>query len=126
MYQNKEREEFRIDINLENGIYIFPLESATGKTFLKQKLNECRTRGENVITYDYQDYINDVSLKERLCKACEVILIDRYDMYKGEGIDAMKEYSDKSIILVDCKSLLNIPNEPCIMYLEKDRIKVEK
>ena len=69
MYQNKEREDFRIDINLENGIYIFPLESATGKTFLKQKLNECRTRGENVITYDYQDYINDVSLKERLCKA---------------------------------------------------------
>lgn len=98
-----------VRINLDNGIYVFECESATGKSYLAERLHELRSIGERVDSFSFPDVTKfggpgpalngvDFSMSD-LC----VILFDRYDQYVGAFTDMINALKDTCIVLVDCK-----------------------
>lgn len=105
MYQNKYngRQYYpEINIELDNGIYVFSIESATGKTRLYKALKSVEQHGD-VVAYTYSDTITKLDLKTLVNEKTRVIILDRYDMYFNKFSDVMEEYKDKAIVLIDCK-----------------------
>lgn len=95
----------KVDIQLENGIYVFLPYSATGKTYLKKQLEYCRSLGDNVIAYTYSDLRRGLSLQasiDALEANPDVIMLDRYDLYSTEFWDIINKYKSSSIILLNC------------------------
>lgn len=62
MYSNS-KYNVTINIYLENGIYVFDEDSATGKTRLCNELKELQKLGEPVIGYTYNDDKLGIDLK---------------------------------------------------------------
>lgn len=103
MYRN-DNYDVEININLENGIYVFDEKSATGKTRLCKALKELRKLGEPVIGYTYGDDKLGISLVDIISKVNpKVIMLDRYDMYNGTFNERFAEWSKNAVILIDCK-----------------------
>lgn len=116
-----------INIELENGIYEFCSESGTGKTRLCRILKELQKLGEPVIGYTYGDDILGIDLKDLVSKVNpKVILLDRYHMYNGTFSKEIIEWSKNTIILIDCKSILDInyDTDLCIIEMLSNRINV--
>ena len=60
MWKNEKcRDKFEIDLNVENGVYVFSCMSGTGKTYLKRLLTTLTNIGEPVITL-YSSLIYDL------------------------------------------------------------------
>lgn len=125
---------FRLDkysveivINLNNGIYVFDNESATGKTRLCKLFREYQAYGEKVASYTYNDKLLGMPISEILVpNKYEVILLDRYDLYEGYGKELINECAKSTIILVDCKDKFTVTNEEdwCSIDLKPDKIEV--
>ena len=95
-------------INLNNGVYLFGNESATGKTRLYRELRKNQMYGEQVAAYSYHDYLLNIPIENTLIpNFYQVILLDRYDMYNGVGSEQISLCKENSIILIDCKRGLN-------------------
>lgn len=125
MYNNT-KYNVKISINLENGIYVFDNESATGKTRLYKELKEHTKLGESVFAYSYNDDKLGIDLDKILkSKDFKVILLDRYDMYNGSFSDILIDKSKSSIILIDCKNILNINYDADWCYIEMSSGKIE-
>ena len=117
----------KIMINLENGIYVFDNESATGKTRLCKLLREYQAYGEKVASYTYNDKLLGVPINEVLEPTkYKVIMLDRYDLYEGYGKEFINKCASDAIILVDCKDKFTVTNEEdwCSIDLKPDRIEV--
>lgn len=128
MYQNN-RYQVEINVKLETGVYEFNDESATGKTRLCKVLREMQLIGEPVIGYTYDDYQLQVDLTQLVKKIHpQVILLDRYDMYNGAYDREIVEWSQYTIVLVDCKGrlLISKPSRICYIEMTKDNIEVEE
>lgn len=124
MYKNNEYRP-NINIDLDNGIYVFESESATGKTYLCKHLKKLRAYGEPVASFTYNDILLGNSI-ESVFKNCKLVVLDRYDLYKEVGHDLMRMYKDKAIILIDCKLgfIEGIDSETCFIDLTKNNIEV--
>lgn len=94
----------KIYINLENGVYIFDDESATGKSRLCSLMKEYRGNGRlDIFGYTYIDRY-DISFEQVFNKGkTKVVLLDRYDMYLGEAAEWISKYKNDMVILIDCK-----------------------
>ena len=93
-----------IIINLQNGVYVFDNESATGKTRLCKELRKNQKYGEKAASYSYDDYLLGLPIENTLLpNKYAVIMLDRYDMYNGKGADLINACRDNTIILIDCK-----------------------
>lgn len=104
--------DVEIRVKLDNGIYILNNQSATGKTRLCKQLDRYRAYGEAVASYTYNDYLKGLPIETVLIPGkFKVIMIDRYDMYEGIGIELMKQCMKDSVILVDCKRPVVISDE---------------
>lgn len=117
-----------IYINLENGIYLFDNMSATGKTRLCRLLKNCQAYREPVAAYTYNDKLIGLPIEKVLEPGkYKVILLDRYDMYEGDGKELINECAKQSIILIDCKGKFTVTNEEelCTISLEEDKIEVD-
>lgn len=117
----------KIKINLENGIYVFDNESATGKTRLCKLLKEYQAYGEAVASYTYNDKLLGRSISEIFIPdKYKVILLDRYDLYEGEGRELINECAKNTIILVDCKDKFTVTNEEdwCSIDMTSNKIEV--
>lgn len=116
-----------ININLSPGVYIFSNESATGKSRLCKELRKNQMYGERVASYSYEDFLLNRSLDSILAsKDYDVIMLDRYDLYNGEGSSLIEKLKDTCVILIDCKSGLNfsVPYEFCFLNMDKDSLEV--
>lgn len=101
-----------IKVDLQNGIYVFNSESAIGKTRLYKELRRNQQYGEAVASYSYEDYLLGVPISNVLIpNKYKLIMLDRYDMYSGEGADLISLCKNNSIILIDCKSDLPFSTE---------------
>ena len=110
-----------IDIELDNGVYVYGNEGASGKTYLAKLLKRYRELGEPVAACDYSDFCNGVSLDEMLANGYKLVAIDRYDMYSSKELNSIIEkYRKDSIILVDCKVDANLPYFDDIALLDRD------
>lgn len=126
MYKNNKYNVF-IDIELENGIYIFDENSATGKTRLCKELKEFQKMGEPVIGYTYGDNNLGINLEEVFKRINpKVLLLDRYDMYNGTFNNQILQWSNNTIILIDCKGDLeiNYDVEWCTIEMTASKIEV--
>lgn len=124
-------DKYRIDVevNLENGVYIFDGYSSTGKTYLYKLAEKYRHYGEKIVGYTYNDFIDSVNIDKVLDNTkYKLAVLDRYDMYYGEGIKAIQEFAKNGIVLVDTKRGVIPPNEskPCYLYLSGLKILVSK
>jgi hypothetical protein len=119
----------KVNIDLDAGLYCFEMESATGKTRLYKRLKELQIQGEPVVSYSYNDYMYGVDLKELLGKHPEakVVMVDRYDMFKGLYKDIIVERSKSSTVLIDYKAnkYLDESEETCFIEMTANSITVE-
>ena len=126
MYVNN-KYTVKINIPLDNGIYIFDNNSATGKTRLYKELLSHQVYGERVAAYTYNDKllgrrVDDILIPNKY----DVIILDRYDMYYGDGADGIKACEDNTIVLIDCKQdfLLMNTDEWCDIDMSACEIEV--
>lgn len=82
--------------------------SATGKTRLYHLLREYRAAKLPVAGYSYSEYMDGLRISQYLNTGLKLIIIDRYDMYNGEMASDIIELSKESIVLIDCKTTLDI------------------
>lgn len=113
--------------NIENGLYIFDNETATGKTRLYKEIRENQKYGEPIASYSYDDKLLNIPIESVLIpNKYKVILLDRYDMYEGEGAELITECAKSSIVLIDCKGEFTVTNEDdwCTVEMTASRIEV--
>ena len=104
-----EQYDVKLNINLENGLYVLDIESGSGKTRLKRLLDELNGYGEPVNSYTYRDYLNKEPIEKILDSSkYRVVVIDRYDIYYPYGLEAMRKAASNMIVLVDCKKGLSV------------------
>lgn len=120
-----------VTIDLDNGIYVFDCESATGKSYLADRLRLLRSIGEPVDSFSFSDVAKfgnpdsalsgvDFSMEE-----LKVILFDRYDQYAGKFTDTINKLKSRCIVLIECKgrSGLNVTGR-CSIKFTKTQIEV--
>ena len=96
-----------ININLENGIYQFYCESATGKTRLYDAIKSYQYEGYNVTAYSYFNLQDGLDLEEVINRTHpQLLLIDRYDMFNDMYHEAILKVSKNCIVLIDSKDVL--------------------
>lgn len=126
MYHN-DKYNVEIKICLDNGIYEFDNNSATGKTRLCKELKELQKLNEPVIGYTYGDDKLGIDLSKviEIVKP-KVVLLDRYDMYNNMFHDEMIEWAKDSIVLIDCKDFLDIDYDTgwCDIEMSPEKIEV--
>lgn len=130
MYKN-EKYRIKVNIDLNNGVYIFSDESATGKTRLYKVLKDIQRWDKDVVAYTYGEYQEGISLSDVLKRNpdCKVVMLDRYDMYIGKFKQEIADYSNKCIVLVDCKYsnyVVHPDEELCFIDMGIDYITVEE
>jgi hypothetical protein len=128
---NSNTKLFNICIDLEPGVYVFNKMSGTGKTYLAKELNILREKGEPVTSFTYadslrrnlSDALNDMDFKQSEFK---VVMLDRYDMYKGKYEDTIKNLATHCVVLIDCKhdTGIDIDEDMCFIEFSKTGIKV--
>jgi len=119
-------ERCKITINLTNGLYVFGNKSATGKTRLYKELVKLKAYGNNVAAYTFNDKLLGHPIEDVLNSGAEVILLDRYDMYSGDGVEIIDQIKDKCVLLIDCKKIPDkLPDfEGCTIKMTRDSIEV--
>lgn len=117
----------KLNIDLEKGIYVFQPKSSSGKTRLFYELCKRNMVYNNVYAYTLNDKKKGISPLDYLENPeCKVVLFDRYDMYNGDFSENIIKASRDKIILIDCKTELNIRCRtlPCRIINNNDSIEV--
>lgn len=115
-----------IQINLENGIYLFDNKSGIGKTYLFKLLNVISSRTDFLcLTLSNYFLVNDLV---NVCKSrnVKVIILDRYDLYINQFSEELLQLKDNVIILVDCKhpDKLSFDSGNCGINFTEDKLEV--
>ena len=116
-----------VTIHLENGVYLFDGNSATGKTRLMELLNRISDSTYCVLGYTYSD-TRKIALCELLNKNhYEVVLVDRADMYlTQEDLEFLIKYAKEAIVMIDYKgNSLDVEYlEDCYILMTEEKIEV--
>lgn len=115
-----------IEVRLDNGIYIFDMDSGTGKTWLCKMLRQYQLAGEPVASYTYQD--KQIGLDfDKVVKPTEqkLLMIDRYDMYRNQYNDIIRQFAETGIVLIDCKTPIALPCNTCSIDISEELLEVE-
>lgn len=127
-----EKYKVKIYINLDNGLYIFPDESATGKTRLGTLLESYGYFGNRTgyLTYktgskEYRDEI--MGLEQGYFK---VIMLDRcdmcYDVFNDiTVINKLRKLSEESIVLADCKGQCKLFDIADLCFIDMAEASIE-
>lgn len=117
----------KILIDLDNGIYTFGNESASGKTFLYKMLSKLRS-GKDIIaiTAETARYFNsflDIARHDHVI----LVILDRYDMYEGKYVDNIVTLKDDAVILLDYKQgdLFSEYIQGCYIELSESSLEVK-
>lgn len=117
----------KILVDLDNGIYTFGNESATGKTFLYKMLAKLRSRKDILcLTANTADLVDSISkIVER--DDVKLLLFDCYDVYEGKFADEILALRDKVVILMDYKqgSIFGEYQNICTIELTETMLIVE-
>ena len=110
----------KIRINLENGIWVFDAQSATGKTRLSKLLKDLDALGEPVGSITYYDILRgDLTVESFLSREkYRVVLLDRYDMYSNLGHEAICACARRAIVLIACKQGYTGSRDDGVCFIE--------
>lgn len=122
-------DKYQVDVNIamDKGIYVLGSMSATGKTRLANLFKKYGEVGEPVAAYTYQDKERGIAISDTLVPGkYKAIVLDRYDMYAGDGIREMQECAKSAVVLVDCKNYIdNLEFEDwCDIHMSTEKIEV--
>lgn len=112
-----------VTVSLENGLYVFDSESASGKTYLGLTLQRMSSREPvDYVTYSTRDRLEQLLENEKL----RLLVIDRYDLYRHMCNKEIRQFGTRGVALVDLKSH-NAPigAKPCTISYSKGSITVE-
>lgn len=116
--------EINIDIE-ENGIYIFDC-YCMGKTRMFKCLRRVEPYHDFISTYTYSDKLAGRKIEDALVpNKYKLIMLDRYDMYNGDGADLINECAKSSIILIDCKGSFEVSTEDKWCTIEMSAASIE-
>ena len=107
----------KVVIELENGIYRFTNQSSTGKSYLYNVLSIYLKGKIPVFAINYIDFLKGITLDTAFKNNARLILLDRYDMYKGAFDKEINELSKQAAVLLDCKSPTPLEARYCIIKL---------
>ena len=118
---------FKVEINLEPGIYVLSNMTSTGKTLLCNLLKDFNAYGEPVNGYTYNDYLSKRHINIYAKQGIKVLMLDRYDMYNGVYKEIIKSLANDTIVIVDCKNYMDIDYDYdlCDIRFDHRYIKVE-
>lgn len=105
---------------------MFVKDSADGKSYLCNLLRKLSTADNRVNSYTYSDksVFSLAQLFEN--KALELVMLDRYDMYSGEGVAELAEFSKGGIVLIDSKNYeFPLRVTTCFLTMSADEIVIE-
>ena len=107
-YMKLEGLDTTVNINLNNGVYQFDCDSATGKTRLYDVIKSYQYDGYNVTSYSYNDLQDGLDLEDVVNRIQpSLLMIDRYDMFPDMYHDVIEKFASKCIILIDSKEILS-------------------
>ena len=96
-----------VDVRLDNEVYQFDFESATGKTRLYNVVKSYQRSGYRAAAYSYNDLQAGVDFISVVNKVNPLLLVvDRYDMFSDMYHEELLELSKKCIVLIDSKEIL--------------------
>ncbi len=96
-----------VDVRLDNEVYQFDFESATGKTRLYNVVKSYQRSGYRAAAYSYNDLQDGVDFISVVNKVNPLLLVvDRYDMFSDMYHEELLELSKKCIVLIDSKEIL--------------------
>ena len=107
----------KVDVQLENGIYRFTNQSSTGKSYLYNTMSMYLKGKVPVFGINYTDYLKGVNLNKAVKNRARLVVLDRYDMYKGEFDREINELCKNGIVLIDCKSPTSLKAIYCVIKL---------
>lgn len=102
---NVDRFITKVKVNLDNGLYRFYCESATGKSYLCKLLKQYREAREYVAAYSYQDKVAGLPIESVFYEGVKLVMFDRCDLYDADIIDVVQKHYKDTIILLDIKNL---------------------
>ena len=112
----------QIDIS-EPGIYAFSNLDSCGKTYLASLLNKLRNR-ERVDSYAYPAPFDPAKLLDP--EKRDLVMLDRYDMYAGQGAEEILAFAQSGIVLIDYKNYpIQCFHRSCRLRMYQDRLVVK-
>jgi len=128
---HREFNDLRVDIDLEDCIYINQGFSASGKTFLMQLLLDyANVNNKSVCLYDYHN-ISNVEALLNSSDASVILLFDNADLYLNETI-VKKILTQKAPVLINSrykyKNLFDTDDDKikiCGTYFDSSRLCLE-
>lgn len=113
-----------IEIRISNpGIYLLAPLGADGKSYLCSLLHKLRDR-ERVDSHTYPAEFKPAELFDS--EKRDLVMLDRYDMYAGQGTEELRRFAQSGIVLIASKGFYNYQYS-CMstsMHLYRDRIVV--
>jgi hypothetical protein len=107
MYKEFYMKPRKVVINIDNGIYAFMDESATGKTYMMNLLDAAsRLKLVDALCMTYDSDLSEMEVISKLTdKKYEIIFMDKFDNYITKDIcKTLMEIKD-TIVLLDLKDL---------------------
>lgn len=115
-----------IEIDAEPGIYEFNNLDFSGKSWLCRLLKSGNKQGLPVNGYDYNDFKTGVDIKTVLNEKNKIVVLDRYTMYRGAGIEELKSLSGSTLVLIDNKIEYNYGRlDVDIVFIETENKKIK-
>lgn len=115
-----------IRIQLNNGVYVFDSESATGKTYLWSMLKGLTSRDDIMcISYPEAKMIKSLYDVDGI-ENVHLIFLDRYDMYSPKYNQEIEQLASHCSILLDCKQCENYEGqvEYCTIKMTRHSLEV--
>lgn len=117
----------KVIVDLPNGIYEFDPMSATGKTRLAKILRELGISGLPVMSYTYSDKVLRVPFNEVIKPGEQkLLMIDRYDLYRNQFNEQIKEFAKTGVVLIDIKGGISLECDSCTIIMDESSIRVER
>ncbi len=116
-----------VSVNLERGVYVFYPDSGTGKSYLASIFRDLSAGKLRVAAYTYTDYALGIPIDIILDNAkFDTVVLDRYDMYYGVGVESIVAFGEKGTVLVDCKQTPPFPHEMCTVMFYNSTLEVSE
>lgn len=97
----------KLEVKLENGLYVFEDQSSIGKTFIGSVISTLRAVGNQdayYLTYASGNTEEDYIRLLQHNKDCLLYVVDRYDKYlSGSITDILRGVSSNAVVIVDSK-----------------------
>lgn len=112
-----------VRIDLQPGVYLLPVDSAIGKSYMCQIFKDISSIAR-VASHTFPDAFDAKKVLDNSKR--DVVMLDRYDMCDADFSEDMRRFTEKGILLVDFKkSGFPVPARRCRVYMTSNELVVK-